>query len=59
MARNHDKFSYNYGWRTAPEQWSFYWNNKLIQLDYSTHSEVALLMISGKKQKRRQCSKDC
>ena len=49
MARKHDKFSYNYGWSTAPEQWSFYWNNKLIQLDYSTHSEVALLMISGKK----------
>lgn len=49
MARKHDIFSYNYGWRTAPEQWSFYWNNKLIQLDYSTHSEVALLMISGKK----------
>lgn len=48
MARKHDKFSYNYGCRTAPEQWNFYWNNKLIQMDYSTHSEVALLMLSGK-----------
>ena len=48
MARKHDIFSYNYGWRTAPEQWSFYWNNKLIQLDSSTRSEVAVLMLSGK-----------
>lgn len=48
MARKHDKFSYNYGWRTAPEQWNFYWNNKLIRLDHNTRSEVALLMLSGK-----------
>lgn len=48
MARKHDKFSYNYGWRTAPEQWNFYWNNKLIRLDPNTRSEVALLMLSGK-----------
>lgn len=48
MARKHEKFSYNYGWRTAPEQWNFYWNNKLIQLDHNTRSEVALLMLSGK-----------
>lgn len=48
MARKHDKFSYDYGWRTAPEQWRFYWNNKLIQLDSNTRSEVAVLMLSGK-----------
>ena len=48
MARKHDKFSYSYGWRTAPEQWSFYWNGKLIQLDSDTRSQVALLMLSGK-----------
>ncbi len=48
MARKHDKFSYSYGWKTAPEQWSFYWNGKLIQLDSGTRSEVALLMLSGK-----------
>lgn len=48
MARKHDKFSYNYGWRTAPEQWNFYWNNKLIRLDHNTRSGVALLMLSGK-----------
>lgn len=48
MARKHDKFSYSYGWKTAPEQWSFYWNGKLIQLDSDTRSQVALLMLSGK-----------
>ena len=48
MARKHEKFSYNYGWKTAPETWSFYWNNKLIQLDNNTRSQVALLMLSGK-----------
>ena len=47
MSRKHEKFTYNYGWRTAPEQWNFYWNNKLIQLDSDTRSRVACLMLDG------------
>lgn len=48
MARKHDKFSYSYGWRTAPEQWKFYWNDKLIHLDRETRSSVSNLMLQGK-----------
>ena len=48
MARKHDKFTYSYGWRMAPEQWNFYWNNKPIHLDNNTRSTVACLMLSGK-----------
>ena len=48
MARKHDKFTYLHGWKTAPEQWSFYWNNKPIHLDNNTQSTVACLMLSGK-----------
>lgn len=48
MSRKHDKFSYNYGWKTAPEQWNFYWNDKLINLDSDIRSQVACLMLSGK-----------
>jgi hypothetical protein len=49
MARKHDKFTYSYGWRTAPEQWNFFWNDKLIRLNNDTRSTVASLMLSGKK----------
>ena len=48
MARKHDKFTYSYGWRMAPEQWNFYWNNKPIHLDNNTRLTVACLMLSGK-----------
>lgn len=48
MARKHDKFTYSYGWRTAPEQWNFYWNDKLIRLDNDTRSTIACFMLSGK-----------
>lgn len=48
MSRKHDRFSYTYGWKTAPEQWKFYWNNKLIQLDNNTRLSVACLMLCGK-----------
>ena len=48
MARKHEKFTYSYGWKLAPEQWYFGWNGKPIQLDASTRSQVAMLMISGK-----------
>lgn len=47
MARKHEKFAYKYGWRTAPEQWRFYWNNKLIQLDHDTRLTIACLMLAG------------
>ena len=47
MARKHDRFSYSYGWRTAPEQWHFGWNGKPIRLDNETRSFIANLMIAG------------
>ena len=49
MSRKHDKFTYSYGWKTAPEQWYFQWNNKPINLDYSTRTSIANLMIQGRK----------
>ena len=48
MARKHEKFTYSYGWRTAPEQWCFGWNHKPINLDSDTRSTVACLMLEGK-----------
>ena len=48
MARKHEKFSCSYGWRTAPEQWRFYWNGKPINLETSIQSNVACLMLAGK-----------
>jgi hypothetical protein len=46
--RKHDNFTYNYGWRTAPEQWSFYHNGKLIELDSDIRNSLACLCLSGK-----------
>lgn len=46
--RKHDKFTYSYGWRTAPEQWNFYHNEKLIKLDNDIRNSLACLCISGK-----------
>lgn len=48
MARKHDNFTYSHGWRTAPEQWYFGWNGKTIDMDYSTRTHIAQLMIAGK-----------
>ena len=48
MARKHEKFSYNYRWRTAPEQWNFFYNGKRIDLDTDTRNNLACLCISGK-----------
>ena len=48
MARKHEKFSYNYGWKTAPEQWNFFYNGKRINLDDNTRNNLACLCISGK-----------
>ena len=49
MSRKHDYFTYGYGLRCAPEQWGFAWNHKPIQLDSSTRSRIACLIIAGKK----------
>lgn len=50
MARKHEEkaFSYNYGWRTAPEQWSFFYKGNRIWLDNETNSRLANMCISGK-----------
>lgn len=48
MSRKHENFKYSYGWKTAPEQWRFYWNGNPIQLDNETRSTVAQLMLAGK-----------
>ncbi len=48
MARKHEKFTYNYGWRTGPEQWNFFWNEKLIHLDKGTRSTITCLILAGK-----------
>lgn len=48
MARKHENFSYNYGWKTAPEQWNFFFNKKRIDLDTDTRNNLACLCISGK-----------
>lgn len=48
MSRKHEQFSYVYGLRYAPEQWSFYWNNKKVHLEHDTKTSLALLVIQGK-----------
>ena len=45
--RKHDNFSYTYGWRTAPEQWNFYHNDKLIELDNDVRNSLACMCIAG------------
>lgn len=46
--RKHDKFTYTYGWKTAPEQWNFYHNGKLIELDHDIRNNLACLCLAGK-----------
>ncbi len=48
MKRKHECFTYNYGWRTAPEQWSFYLNQKRINLNPEIRNTLACLCLSGK-----------
>ena len=48
MARKHENFNYNYGWKTAPEQWSFYYNGKYIPLEHETRNRLACMCLSGK-----------
>ena len=47
MARKHENFSYNYGWKTAPEQWNFFFNEKRIDMDTDTRNNLACLCIYG------------
>lgn len=49
MARKHENFAYNHGWRTAPEQYNFFLNRKLIHLDSDTRNSLACLVIYGNK----------
>lgn len=48
MARKHENFTYNYGWKTAPEQWRFYLNKKEIHLDYNTRTNLANMCLTGR-----------
>lgn len=48
MSRKHENFTYNYGWRTAPEQWNFYLNGKRIRLDHETRNKLACMCLLGK-----------
>lgn len=47
MSRKHENFTYDYGFRLAPEQWYFYLNGKGIKLDTNTRSSLAQLVLSG------------
>lgn len=47
MARKHEKFEYNYGWRTAPEQWSFFLNGKYLPLNSDTRNTLACMCLNG------------
>lgn len=48
MTRKHENFNYDYGFRTAPEQWRFYLNGKYIPLEHSTKNRLACMCLSGK-----------
>ena len=48
MARKHENFNYDYGWKTAHEQWSFYYNGKRICLEHETRNKLACMCLSGK-----------
>ena len=47
MARRHEKFSYTYGWRTAPESYQFYLNGKLINLGCNTRNKLGYMCACG------------
>lgn len=48
MKRKHECFTYNYGFRTAPEQWNFFCNKKRINLDSEIRNKLACLCLAGK-----------
>lgn len=48
MKRKHENFSYDYGFRTAPEQWNFFCNEKKINLDSNTRTRLVCLCLAGK-----------
>lgn len=43
-----DSFTYNYGWRTAPESYRFYLNGKRIDLSSATELDLGYKVICGK-----------
>ena len=51
MSRKHDNLFNYYGYRYAPEQWRFFYNDKPIRLDEETKSRLAIMYISGGKKK--------
>lgn len=48
MARKHENFTYNFGYKAAPEQWRFYFNEKYIPLDNDTRNSLACMCLAGK-----------
>lgn len=48
MARKHEKFSFTYGWKTAPESYKFYLNGKIINLDFNTCNRLGYMCCCGK-----------
>lgn len=48
MSRKYERFSYRYGWRTAPESYEFFFNGKLLDLDSDISSDLGYLCICGK-----------
>lgn len=47
MARKHENFNYDYGFRTAPEQWRFYLNGRYIPLDTQKQIDLACMCLAG------------
>lgn len=46
ITRKHEKFSYWYGCRTAPESYQFYFNGRLLELDSATKYDLGLLCLA-------------
>lgn len=49
MRKEYARFTYS-GYRYSPESFKFYCNNKPINLDHQTTSNLACMVISGRKQ---------
>lgn len=48
MGRKHENFTYQYGWKTAPEQYRFFINGKLINLASDIRNKLGYMVICGK-----------
>lgn len=49
MSRKHENFTYSYNYKTAPEQWCFYYNGNYIPLDSEYRNRLVILCLSGKR----------